>query len=221
MSKDYWLERWNREEIGFHQNEVNPYLREYWQELRLTHDAEVFVPLCGKSRDMLWLREQGHRVLGVELSPAAVLAFFQENGYKPHHVAHPKLEQWEADGLRILRGDFFDVSKKDLAQTGAVYDRAALVAFPPQLRLRYVSHLLDILVLGTQILLVTFDYPQTEMPGPPFAVSKEEVEALYRGRAEIRLLAQFDILEQMPRFQQRGLSRLQESVFLMTSTNGS
>jgi thiopurine S-methyltransferase len=218
MSKDYWLERWNREETGFHQNEVNPYLREYWEELCLTDNAEVFVPLCGKSRDMLWLCEQGYRVLGVELSPAAVLAFFQENAHRPHHVAHPKFEQWEADGIRILRGDFFDVGKDDLVKTRAVYDRAALVALPTEMRVRYISHLLDILAPGTQILLVTFDYPQTEMPGPPFAVSKEEVEALYRDRAEIRLLAQFDILEQTPRFQQRGLSRLQESVFLITST---
>lgn len=216
MKKYFWLERWEREEIGFHQNEVNPYLCEYWQELHLAHDSVVFVPLCGKSRDMLWLREQGHQVLGVELSNIAVQAFFKENGYTPHHVTRGKFEHCEADGIRILCGDFFDLSKDDLAKVSAVYDRASLIALPPEMRERYVRHLASILSPATQILLITVDYPQSEMPGPPFSVSPGEVEALYREHAEVRLLAQMDVLAQNPRFQQRGLSRLQENIFLLT-----
>ena len=216
MKKYFWLERWEREEIGFHQNEVNPYLCEYWQELHLAHDSVVFVPLCGKSRDMLWLREQGHQVLGVELSNIAVQAFFKENGYTPHHVTRGKFEHCEADGIRILCGDFFDFSKDDLAKVSAVYDRASLIALPPEMRERYVRHLASILSPATQILLITVDYPQSEMPGPPFSVSPGEVEALYREHAEVRLLAQMDVLAQNPRFQQRGLSRLQENIFLLT-----
>ena len=76
MKKEYWLDRWKREDIGFHQNIINPYLREHWQKLHLAQNSEVFVPLCGKSRDMLWLHEQGHKVLGVELSHLAAQAFF-------------------------------------------------------------------------------------------------------------------------------------------------
>ncbi|SEL61954.1 thiopurine S-methyltransferase [Nitrosovibrio tenuis] len=220
--KDYWNERWKREDIGFHQNEINPYLRRYWQELHLARGSEVFVPLCGKSRDMLWLRNQGYSVLGVELSPIAVCAFFEENGYTRRLIREKSdqldpFNRWKADGIRILCGDFFDLSKDDLAKTSAVYDRASLVALPPDIRALYTFHLLSILPPGTQILLITFDYPQREMPGPPFAVSTEEVEALYRGRAEIRLLAQLDVLEQNPRFRERGLSRLHESIFLLSS----
>ena len=216
MKKDYWLERWEREETGFHQNEINPYLRQYWQELRLAYGSEVFVPLCGKSRDMLWLREQGHAVLGVEFSAMAIQAFFKENGYIPHHVTGEKFDRYEAEGIRIPCGDFFDLGKEDLAKTSAVYDRASVVALPPEMRERYARHLLSILPPATQILLVTFDYPQPEMEGPPFAVSPGEVEALYQRHADIRLLKQMDILAQEPRFQKRGLSRLQESIFLLT-----
>jgi thiopurine S-methyltransferase len=216
MKKDFWLERWEREEIGFHQNETNPYLRQYWPELRLASGSEVFVPLCGKSRDMLWLREQGHPVLGVELSAIAVQAFFKENGYIPHHEISEKFDCCEAEGIRILCGDFFDLGKDDLAKVSAVYDRASLVALPPEMRERYARHLVNILPPATQILLIAFDYPQPEMPGPPFAVSAGEVEALYRGHAGIRLLAQLDVLAQNPRFQERGLSRLQENIFLLT-----
>lgn len=215
MEKDFWLERWDRQEIGFHQDEINPYLRQYWQELHAANDGAVFVPLCGKSRDMLWLRKQGHPVLGVELSDIAVQAFFGENGHIPLHSREGKFDCCEADNIRLLCGDFFDLSKDDLAHVRAVYDRASLVALPPQMRERYARHLANILPPATQILLITFDYPQKEMSGPPFAVSIEEVNALYRDHAEVRLLAQLDVLEQNPRFQQRGISRLHENIFLL------
>lgn len=216
MEKDFWLERWERAEIGFHQDEVNPYLRDYWQALHPVSGSEVFVPLCGKSLDMLWLRQQGHAVLGVELSAIAVQGFFAENGLVAEHASDARFDCCEADGIRILCGDFFDLNKQDMTQVTAVYDRASLVALPPQMRQRYARHLVSILAPGTQILLVTFDYPQAEMSGPPFAVSPGEVEALYRDHADIRLLAQLDVLPQNPRFQQRGLTRLQENIFLLT-----
>lgn len=216
MKKDFWLERWERKEIGFHQDEINPYLRQYLQELHPAHGSVVFVPLCGKSHDMLWLQKQGYQVLGVELSAIAVQAFFKENGYTPHRITSGKFERYEANGICILCGDFFDLSKDDLANVSAVYDRASLIALPPEMRERYTHHLMSILPLATKTLLITLDYPQPEMQGPPFAVSASEVEALYSEHAKVRLLAKMDVLEQNPRFKARGLSQLQESIFLMT-----
>lgn len=216
MEKEFWLERWERGEIGFHQDEINPYLRQYWQELHLARGSVVFVPLCGKSRDLLWLHQEGHRVLGVELSDIAVQAFFEENNYTPHHTTSGKFDRYEANGICILRGDFFNLTKDDLKEVVALYDRASLIALPPELRERYISHLVNILPPATQILLITVDYPQPEMPGPPFAVTSAEVEALYREHAGVCPLAHIDVLEQNPRFQERGLSRLQENIFLLS-----
>lgn len=216
MNKEFWLERWERKETGFHQDEINPYLRQFWPELHLDQGGEVFVPLCGKSLDMLWLRDQGHSVLGAEISSIAVQAFFRENGFSPNQRIRGKFENYEADGIRILCGDFFDLDKQDLANVNAVYDRASMVALPLEMRERYAHHLASILPPGTRILLIAFDYLQTEMPGPPFAVSVEEVESLYAGQADVRLLAQNDVLKLNPRFQQRGLSRLHENIFLLT-----
>jgi thiopurine S-methyltransferase len=215
MRKDFWLQRWAREETGFHEHEVNAYLMRFWQELRLAGDSTVFVPLCGKSADLQWLRGQGHAVLGVELSHLAVQAFFRENGYLPDILHSEKFERYAANNISILCGDFFDLGRDDIAGVKAVYDRAAMVALPPEIRGRYVRHLLDILPPAAQILLVTFDYPQAEMQGPPFALPATEVEALFRDHAEIRLLAQIDVLAQNPRFQKRGLTRLQESIYLL------
>jgi thiopurine S-methyltransferase len=216
MKNDYWPDRWKHGEIGFHQNEINPYLCQYWRELHLAPGSEVFVPLCGKSRDMLWLREQKHFVLGVELSAIAVQAFFEENRLLPHHMISGKFDRHDANFISILCGNFFDLSKNDLAKVSAVYDRASLVALPPEIRKRYVSHLLSILPPATKILLITFDYPQAEMSGPPFAVSPDEVAALYQEHAEVRLLTELNVLAQNQRYQESGLSQLYESIFLLT-----
>lgn len=215
MKKEYWLRRWEQQDIGFHQDEINPYLREYWQALHLENDCKVFVPLCGKSHDMLWLREQGHSVLGVDLSPLAAEEFFREAGLTAHCIPGEKFDRWEGDGIAILCGDVFDLTKDDLQEVSVVYDRASLVALPPEMRRRYVRLLVNALSSQTQILLITFDYPQHEMQGPPFAVSEDEVYELYCGNAEIGVLARHDVLAQNPRFRERGLSRLQESIFLL------
>lgn len=216
MNKDFWLARWQRAEIGFHQDEINPYLRRFCPELNVAHGGEVFVPLCGKSRDMFWLLQQGFHVLGVELSPIAVRDFFHEQGQLPRRVSSAGFENFIGDGICLSCGDFFDLRREDMVQVSAVYDRASLVALPPEMREQYAQHLASILPSGTRILLVTFDYPQHEMSGPPFAVSVSAVELLYSPYAEIRLLAQADVLAQNPRFQQRGVSRMQENIFLLT-----
>ena len=218
MTKDYWLERWEQDEIGFHQDSVNPYLLEYWETLQLTAGSRVFVPLCGKTRDMLWLCAQGHSVLGVELSARAVQAFFSENQLIPNHdgSSDKRFDHYAANGVHILLGDFFDLNKQDLSKIRAVYDRASLVALPPETRRRYANQLCNILPSGNKILLVGFDYPQSEMQGPPYAVSPEEVTALYQPNADVHVLTQIDVLADNPRFQQRGVTRLVESVYLLT-----
>jgi thiopurine S-methyltransferase len=191
-------------------------LRQHWPELNLTNGGKVFVPLCGKSLDLLWLGEHGYSVIGVEISSIAVNSFFTENDIQPTHISHNNFENYEAQNIKIMCGDFFDLEKVDLANIDTVYDRASLVALPPEMRERYVRHLVNILPPKTQILLITFDYPQDEMSGPPFAVSVNEVKSFFAKYAEVRLLAQHDAMALNPRFKERGLSRIHENVFLIS-----
>jgi thiopurine S-methyltransferase len=216
MEKEFWLERWEREEIGFHENEVNAYLPQFWHELDVEKDATVFVPLCGKSLDLQWLREQGHSVLGVELSSIAVQAFFDENGYAPIHSKRDKFDCCEANDICLLCGDFFELNHSDIAGVRAVYDRASMIALPPEMRERYVQHLVSILPRGVSILLVAIDYLQEQMSGPPFALGHEEVVSLFGEYASIKMLAEHDVLEQNLRFKKRGLTGMQERVYLLT-----
>ncbi len=214
MEKDFWLARWELAQTGFHQDEIHPFLQRYGHQLPV--GGEVFVPLCGKSQDMLWLREQGFSVLGVELSPIAVHDFFEENALTFQCGASARHSVYTAERMRLLCGDFFDLAAEDVSRVRAVYDRASLVALPREMRERYVQHLVSILPSGAQILLVAIDYPQEEMAGPPFAVSAMEVESLYRNVAQIRQLDCIDVLADNPRFAARGVTRMHEILFLLT-----
>jgi thiopurine S-methyltransferase len=215
MNREFWQSRWDEGRIGFHQDEVNPYLQRHWHDLGAAPGVTVFVPLCGKSRDMLWLRDQGHPVVGVEIVPRAVEAFFAENNLAATQQRHGLFTLWQSEGIKIFQGDFFDLAANDVAGIAAVYDRASLIALPPPMRQRYAAHLRAILPGTMNVLLVTMDYPQAEMNGPPFAVTEQEVAALYQDHYKIEQVCGEDILAVNPRFQEQGLSRLLEKVYVL------
>ncbi len=213
MEADFWLERWQSKQIGFHQDEVNRHLERHWPGLGLAPGSRVLVPLCGKSRDLLWLAAQGHAVTGVELSEIAVRDFFAENGLEPLVRELGPFREWRCDEIRILQGDFFDLDGRLLGAVAGVYDRAALVALPARMRGRYVAHLYRLLRRGTRVLLVSMEYPQEEMEGPPFSVSAEEIRERYGAGFIVEALDRVDILDENPRFRERGLSSLVETLF--------
>ncbi len=219
MDSEFWLERWGRGEIGFHQREINAHLQEYWKRLGAAPGGQVFVPLCGKSRDMLWLRSEGHPVIAVEVSPLAVEAFFRENDLEVRVRRQGAFRRWESDGLVILQGDFFDLSAPDLVDVAGIYDRASLIALPPAMRQRYSAHLRAIAPPRSETLLVTMDYEQGAMNGPPFAVAEGEVTALYGDTYAVQRLFVLDVLGENPRFRERGLSRLEERVYHLVPRN--
>lgn len=215
MEREFWQARWDEGHIGFHQDDINPYLPRYWPQLGVAAGGTVFVPLCGKSKDMLWLRSQGHSVLGVEIVPRAVEAFFAEHALAATTHRQDDFTVWQGDRIKIFCGDFFNLAASDMTGVGAVYDRAALIALPPALRVAYAQHLHAILPRDTVILLVTVDYPQAEMQGPPFAVAAAEVDALYNAYSTIEPLCAEDVLAANPRFRDRGLTRLEERVCVL------
>lgn len=218
MDAEFWHARWRENRIGFHQEEVNPHLRAFWSRLALPAGAEVLVPLAGKSLDMRWLREQGCRVLGVEISPIAVAAFFSENGLRYRRAPRGRFDAYEVEGggLTLLRGDIFDLDATLARAVAMVYDRAALIALPPPLRARYARHLVEVLPAAARILLVTLEYDQNEMDGPPFSVPEDEVVALFGARYRIERLALKDKLDGPSRYKEQGLSALAEKVFVLT-----
>ncbi|QRY78485.1 thiopurine S-methyltransferase [Pseudomonas sp. PDNC002] len=216
MQHDFWHARWARNEIGFHQQSVNPGLIRHWPTLGLPEDSQVLVPLCGKSLDMLWLAQWGYRVLGVELAERAAQDFFAELEVEPEVTQEGALRRFRFDRLEILQGDIFDVTEEQLADCSGLYDRAALIALPETMRADYVAHLQRSLPAQVRGLLVTLEYPQAEMDGPPFAVLADEVHRHFGADWQVVEAERLDVLAENPKFLKRGVSHLDEVVFTLS-----
>ncbi|WP_412498382.1 thiopurine S-methyltransferase [Vibrio furnissii] len=211
---EFWHAKWASNQIGFHLTDVNTLLSDQWHETQPKRDERVLVPLCGKSEDLIWLAEKHDDVQGVELSPIAVRAFFAEHFYTPTVTQINGLhELYQFDELSIYTGDYFTAP---LQPVDIVYDRAALIALPEGMRADYVARLKSLLNPGARILLVTLDYDQQELSGPPFSVNEEEVKRLFSGFSVRRLLRD-EANAQHPKRAKKGLSRFAEEVWLIES----
>lgn len=215
MESDFWHERWQRGELGWHLDEFNPLLLRYWPRLGVEPATQVFVPLCGKTRDLAWLVERGHPVLGVELSRLGVEAYFAEANQTPTVIDEGPFRRYRSGRLDVLCGDFFDLEPWHVRGVGAVYDRGSLVALEPGLRQRYAAHFGTLFDVPVRSLVISFDYPQQEMDGPPFSVGTEQVERLFGATHRIESMARQDALAENPRFRERGLTRMDELVFAL------
>jgi thiopurine S-methyltransferase len=216
MDHAFWHERWQQNQIGFHNKAVNSHLQSFWPILQTAQNRKVFVPLSGKTKDILWLLELGCEVVAVELSPLAVQALFAENNLQPEVFQTECFTVNQIDGLRVYCGDFFQLTINELDVCTVVWDRASLVALPVNMREAYADHMQHLLNPGSQILLVAFNYHQTEMQGPPFSVNQQEVQVLYGSWCDVQLLCTEDILDREPHFRDRGLTSMQEQVYLLT-----
>jgi thiopurine S-methyltransferase len=216
VEPDFWLNRWRTAQIGFHQAAVDRHLKAYWPLLELPPHSPVFVPLCGKSLDLLWLQSIGHSVRGVELSSIALQAFCKEHGIPARRRILADFDVYEADDFRLFCGDFFKLAPALLGSVAAVYDRAALISWTPAARKSYVQHLTSLTRPGTQVLLIAVEFPPEQMKGPPFPLSRDAIEDLYAGHYSIEELGRHEILELEPRLKARGLSELREVCYRLT-----
>jgi thiopurine S-methyltransferase len=215
MNPDFWHERWTKGQIGFHQADFNSHMQAFVDRLQVKPGGNIFVPLCGKSLDMLWLLEEGFRVTGVEISSLAVESFFAENELPMRVSDLEDCQLYSGNNLDIYCGEFFKVELTHSPHIDAVYDRASLIALPEEMRAVYVDRLTSLIPAKTRSMLVTLDYPQQQMSGPPFSVTSAEVEELFASRYTIEHLHSEDCLANEPRFRAKGLSRLDEHVFLL------
>ena len=207
QEQQQWWARWQERRIGFHLPEVNPLLIRHVHSLATdTHPNEtscILVPLCGKSKDLIWLQRHFHEVIGVELVPQAVKAFFEENQITPTHSSRDSFATYQYGNLTLLQGDIFQMSSKHLEDQPiqAVFDRASLIALPNELRKNYVALLRSLVSPNTKLLLVMLAYEDGVISGPPHSVPENEIFELFAFAANIELLGKQDILPESPNFQ--------------------
>lgn len=218
MDHAFWRERWQKGEIGFHSDKVQPALAAHWPKLAMTTGARVLVPLCGKNVDMIWLAAQGCEVIGAELSELAVDAFFAEQGLTPDVSRRGGFTLKRAGTISILVGDFFALTPADVGPLDAVYDRAALVAMPPEMQPQYAAKLAELTSAGAPILLIGLDYNPAEMSGPPFNIAQPRVRTLFEPAFAIDVLDARDGLAKSDHLAKRGITRLEEATYFMRRT---
>ncbi len=187
MKHDFWHNKWQKNEIGFHLAEANPLFVKHFPVLQLTPNSRIFLPLCGKTLDIHWLLAQGYQVVGAELSTIAVEALFNALNLTPTITQVGSLVQYSAPNITIWNGDIFELNQNLLDKVDAVYDRAALVALPLEIREHYTAHISNITQLSPQ-LLICFDYDQALIDGPPFCVNADEVRRHYEKIYKVNLL---------------------------------
>lgn len=214
MDSQYWSQRWQDGRVGWHQDTVLPWLQKHWPTLALDRGSRVLVPLCGKSLDMPWLAARGHQVLGIEMVPLAIEQFFADNDLQPRLSRDQAgLLHYTAGSIEVINADVFGVAPATLATCHAIYDRAAWIALPADLRRRYVSHVYGSLAAGTAGLLITLEYPQQEMPGPPFSVDENEVRQALSAGWDVAGLERRDILAMQPDFDAAGVTSLHTAAY--------
>ncbi|MFC3149955.1 thiopurine S-methyltransferase [Litoribrevibacter euphylliae] len=213
MEHSFWHNKWQLDQVGFHQENGHPELVKYFP--KLSEGSSVLVPLCGKTKDMLWLVEQGYRVTGVELSEIAARDFFKENGLtaqvSERKVNGNDFNVFQCDQLPIVFvvGDFFNFNGESF---DALYDRAALIALPQEMRADYIRHCQSLLKASSHGLIITTVYDQSVASGPPFSVLDEELISLWNGHLE--RVGAIELIEEEPRWKSKGLTSFKEHIWV-------
>jgi thiopurine S-methyltransferase len=215
MEKSFWLKNWEENQIGFHMDAFNELLLAHIEKFNLKKESSIFVPLCGKSLDLIYLAKFGHRVIGLELSDKAVNAFFSENNLDFEKKTDANYTHYLCKNFKIeiFQGDFFELKPEIIGPIDFIYDRASLIALPEEMRARYSKVIEKITKPHTQVLLITTEYDSPVLIGPPFSVKEEEVVQLYGEKFEVIVLQRLEKEIAGPRFQEAGLKTSSRAVY--------
>ena len=214
MKNEYWLNKWQTNDISFHENVVNPDLITYIEKLNLKSGDNILVPLCGKTKDMLWLADQGLHVFGIEISPIACQDFFSEMNISPEIKQFNNVTKFKYKNITLLCGDLFDITKNDFPKIHAVYDCKALIALPSDVRVKYVNHIISCVGTDIRILLHTRE-TTCEVSPPPYPVEIDEIKILYGKYFKIERLKYVSINEIPERLVNKGYTEMKEAVYLI------
>lgn len=216
MEISYWQSRWENNKTGWHMDTVYPKLPKVWPQLSVKSDATILVPLCGKSLDIQWFIDRSYNVIGVDASPQALQAIINRTSESFTKSTTHGFSVYRSDSLELWEGNVLKLPRKKISSPDLIYDKAAIIALPTEMRSRYAEKLRSLCTRNTRIMIQTFEYVQNEMNGPPFSVEESELKRLFGDQFSLRLLHKQSKLDALDRFRRRGLSSyLKEKVFLL------
>lgn len=188
MQAEFWHQCWQQQRIGFHQQEVHPLLPVVLSQLGWEQSEAIFAPLCGKSLDLWWLAQHG-KVIGAELSELACQQFYLQQAQQFSLSQQGQFQYFSHPAVDLWQGDYFALAPQQLPAVGLVYDRAALIALPAAMRVDYVQKLRILCPGPVALLLLSLEYPEQQMAGPPFTVTEQEIHRLFDFASSIQLVA--------------------------------
>lgn len=188
MDADFWTERWNQSNTPWHQSEPEALLTKYFPKEKT---KSALIPLCGKSLDVLWISKNSEKVIGVELSPIACQAFFEEQNFSYKTESYKDFKIFNSLNIELWCGDFFKLPTETYQSVDFIYDRAAIIALPPNLRQLYANKLIEIAQASTssdfQILMIG-RVDEGLQDGPPFQVADAEIHKLFSEKLNLEIL---------------------------------
>lgn len=212
MEPKFWIEAWNEGRTAFHQENCHEKLTEYFPLLHPKKGQKVLVPLCGKSKDLLWLHGLELNVHGVELHDDAVGSFFSENGLSiDKKTTDQDFNHYRHGNLVLSCGDFFAL--KETNAYDYIYDRAALVALPFEMRKKYAQVIRQSLKPKGKYLLIVYEYDQAKLEGPPFSVDANEIHRLYEEKFTVKLMESQRPMTEGPRLS--AFENLEQKVYVL------
>eukprot|EP00471_Norrisiella_sphaerica_P010335 CAMPEP_0184504808 /NCGR_PEP_ID=MMETSP0113_2-20130426/52656_1 /TAXON_ID=91329 /ORGANISM="Norrisiella sphaerica, Strain BC52" /LENGTH=184 /DNA_ID=CAMNT_0026894467 /DNA_START=589 /DNA_END=1143 /DNA_ORIENTATION=- len=179
---------------------------------------------------MPYLAKLGTDVTGVDCVPRAYQEFKrlmkssynldlveQENSitkdYQTHFVEHG------TGSITYLIGDFFGIGRAyaEAVKFDGIYDRGSLVAVRPEDRKEYVDNCVAALKKGGKVLLIALEHDpfKTGKLGPPFCVTREDVEALYGEKCDIKELHRESRFDAEPVWKKKGCSYFDEIIYVL------
>ncbi|MGQ8364563.1 thiopurine S-methyltransferase [Glaciecola sp. 1036] len=194
MEHNFWHDKWEKNQIGFHQKDINPFLIEFLPTLiqaEAINSPTVFVPLCGKTLDIGWILSKGYEVVACELVESAVIELFSSLDVNPEIIQLDNHKKYSVQSLTVYVGDIFQLDAELLGPVDFTYDRAAFVAMPESMRDDYVVQVVKLTKAAPQ-LLITYDYDQELIQGPPFSHSKNSIHDSYQEYFALDLLTEVD-----------------------------
>lgn len=212
MEAEFWVDSWNKggTATSFHRGDVHPYLVKHLPP-EFLRGKNILVPLCGKSNDLTWFRDHGAHVWGIELVDKAIQQFFAEQEIS---YTQPTPQRYEAERLTILNQDFFSITPEIVGRVDLVYDRAALVALPSEMRMRYIAQINRLVPPGGQQFINTLEYAPT-LPTPPFSITPQDIQRYYGAEYRIEQL-ESPTLPEHRMVAKFNLDFLKEHAFLLT-----
>ncbi len=158
-----WEAAYRRGDTPWEKGKAHPALIDFLAE-NGPPTGEIFVPGCGSGHDVRVLSTPANHVVGIDLAPLAIA--------KAKSFPNVGNEEYLLADLFALPGEFdsrFDV----------VFEHTCFCAIEPETRARYVETIARVLKPGGEIIAIFFPNPDHDEDGPPYGVSKAELEKLF------------------------------------------